>query len=505
MISKIRPFKEDDSSAENLVGKPIVDPKGDIIATCVEVFEDEKKKKRMRLAIKTDIGTDFIVEETIPVNAISKIGEVILLKKTFEIKPIPVEEIVSFEISEIKDSRTEEKITPEKQPDKHIKSPEIDEQETKQEPEGGKEKKETIEKGQTAKATTKQKTLQTKTVLPQEMQKELELTEDKTTRTTKRSVTTKIIFNEFLTAKTTEMKQTKKELLLKKAQKSKNSRKAILKEVIAHFSSPEIATRMEMASLLSEIIKTDYEMVLPYFPELLLSVYNEPDKKIESIICNVLTQVAIKANSKLATQKIERFFENLLIKREVCQAISISRIHSLNLKIFVNNYDMQSVIVSKYIQQILTSKNSEDIANNLKDFNAIIIAYALIRCFDQKKWLMFVNSKTIKRTFDEHFIDTIDNILQSFQEGNIKTLTEIIKPKLGLDISKKIIANMIKCRIDDFLQNVSLIPLEVLTSFFQDDDNMTVQILFDLINKNEINAQIIFIEDKTYISTRNHA
>ncbi|MHA1186904.1 MAG: hypothetical protein ACTSSK_08535, partial [Candidatus Heimdallarchaeota archaeon] len=91
--------KEDDFSEENMIGKTIVDPEGTIIGKCVGIFEDEKKRQRMKVAIKTEIASYFTVEETIPVNLINRIGEVILLKKKFEIAPIALEDIITIEIS----------------------------------------------------------------------------------------------------------------------------------------------------------------------------------------------------------------------------------------------------------------------------------------------------------------------------------------------------------------------------------------------------------------------
>ncbi|MHA1630735.1 MAG: hypothetical protein ACTSVS_11180 [Candidatus Heimdallarchaeota archaeon] len=486
MISKIRPFREDNNSSEKLVGKPIVDPKGDIIATCAEVFEDEKKKKHMRLSVKTEIGTDFIVEETIPVSAISKIGEVILLKKTFNIKPIPVEEIVTFEIQEVKTPK-EKTIPPSEEREKDTQQ--------KSQAEQGTDK--TIEK-QPPEATKA-------TPLPKQKEPEVIQTEPKeeSKKTTQRT-TVKILLEELLTLEDPTQKQTLKEQLVKKIKKSKTNQKTILKGIVRYLASPELPTRLEMAELLTKIVRQEYEIVIPYFSELLTAAYNEPDKKIESVLCNSLTRVAIEANSKLVTPKMEKFFNDLIINHKLCKTISFSRIHNLNLKIFVNNYDMQTLIVSKYIKQIFVKKSGNDYADALKDFNAVIIANSLIRFFSPEKWQPFINLPAVKKTFDEHFIATINTILTSFVEGNIKTLTDIIKPKLGTDLSKKIVQNMIKTRIDDFLTNISIIPLDVMTSFFQDDNNMTVQILYDLINKNEINAQIIFIEEKTYIATSEH-
>lgn len=90
--------KDEEFSEENMIDKTIVDPEGTIIGTCVGIFEDEKKRQRMKVAIKTEIESDFIVEETIPINLINRIGEVILLKKKFEITPIALEDIISIEI-----------------------------------------------------------------------------------------------------------------------------------------------------------------------------------------------------------------------------------------------------------------------------------------------------------------------------------------------------------------------------------------------------------------------
>ena len=97
-MSRSKTLKDEEISEENLIGKSIVDPKGHIIAKCVGVFEDDKKKLRMKMAIKTELDSDFVVEETLPVQLIKNIGEVILLKKAFEIQPIAIEDIVTFKV-----------------------------------------------------------------------------------------------------------------------------------------------------------------------------------------------------------------------------------------------------------------------------------------------------------------------------------------------------------------------------------------------------------------------
>ena len=61
---------------------------------------------------------------------------------------------------------------------------------------------------------------------------------------------------------------------------------------------------------------------------------------------------------------------------------------------------------------------------------------------------------------------------------------------------------MIKLQINDVLANVSILPIDILSSFFNDDDNRTMQIIYELINKQEIAAQIVFIDEKTFIAPR---
>ncbi|MCK5159855.1 MAG: hypothetical protein KAR08_11885, partial [Candidatus Heimdallarchaeota archaeon] len=57
-------------------------------------------------------------------------------------------------------------------------------------------------------------------------------------------------------------------------------------------------------------------------------------------------------------------------------------------------------------------------------------------------------------------------------------------------------------QINDVLAQVSILPIEILSSSFNDDDNRTIQIIYELINKQEIAAQIVFIDGKTFISPR---
>ena len=117
--------KDEDFTEENLVGKAIVDPNGDIIAKCIGLIEDEKKKIKMRITIKTELGSDFEVEEKIPVNLIKQIGSVILLKKSFEIQPIATEDIVTFDMEE--------------EEEKGVKTIETDSKKVKEEPQREKE------------------------------------------------------------------------------------------------------------------------------------------------------------------------------------------------------------------------------------------------------------------------------------------------------------------------------------------------------------------------------
>ncbi|HUT80372.1 MAG TPA: hypothetical protein VMZ29_04140 [Candidatus Bathyarchaeia archaeon] len=456
--------KDEEYSEESLIGKYIVDPKGDIIAKCVGVFDDDKKKLRMKIAIKTELDSDFIVEETIPTSLILKIGEVILLKKSIEIQPITIEEIVTFEMLDGIDSVVEKNtITPNEE--LIVQVQEVEEEE--------KEKLVSQENNNI-------------------VQKNKQIKEENTC---------KEMFDEILSIDDSDIKNKKIQLLIKKIQSNKSFCKQSLIELFNMMHTPEIKARMISAEILNELSKTMSDLIYPNFLEIVKSTYNEPSKEVEKLLIEFATNLATLYNSKLLELQLEEFFKELLLERKFCKTISNNRIHNINQKIFANNFEIQELIIAKYLQKVIEEKEDAlEFAELLSEYNAILIAYSLIKNYHDNEWEKIINSKYIKKVFDNHFIESINNILQYFIEGNIKYLSEMLDPKLGYTIANKIITNMIKFRINDYLSNVSILPLEVLTSFFKDDENRTVQIIFELINKHEIDAQIVFIEDKTYIS-----
>ncbi|MHA1212286.1 MAG: hypothetical protein ACTSSH_07480 [Candidatus Heimdallarchaeota archaeon] len=474
-MSPVRTPKDEEFSEENLIGKSIVDPNGDIIAKCVGVFEDRKKKMRMKIAIKTEINSEFIVKETIPFSSINKIGAVILLKKSFKIQQIAIEDIVTFDI-----------------PDKPLSD----------------KKSTSVETKSSTKKRIPEETASKQNKLAVVKEPESKIRNKKSivsSEQTSKSVKQKLSFNELFTEI---LKETNKDLKTKKINdlivkiiSNKAFRKKVITGLFNQLLTSEINIRLLAAEIIKNISVGNSEFILPTFNDGLKSVYNEPSKEVEKIITGYLTNLASKYNAKLLDLQLDQFLEKLIIKRDVCKTVSHNRIHNLNLKIFANNYVVQDLIIRKYLQIVdTTKKEASEFSVYLKDYNAIMIAYSMTKIFSQDKWNPFLHSKNIKNTFEQPYIDSINNIHVNFLEGNIKNLAKIVDPKFGIQISNKIIANMIKSRINDFLANVSVLPLEVLTEFFQDKENRTVQIIYDLINKHEINAQIIFIKGKTYIS-----
>ena len=174
----------------------------------------------------------------------------------------------------------------------------------------------------------------------------------------------------------------------------------------------------------------------------------------------------------------------------------------MNLKIFVNNFSAQEVIISTYFSEILAKKDEfpEEYAELLKDFNAIIIAYTMIQSVNQENWVDIMNCECMTKTHNKAFIDSINSILTLFQEGNIEKLSEIFDPKLGIKFSNRLLSKMVKANIDDVLANITIIPLDSLSAYYSDENNRIVPIIFDLINNREINAQVSFIGEKTFIS-----
>ncbi|MBN1331012.1 MAG: hypothetical protein JXA54_16185 [Candidatus Heimdallarchaeota archaeon] len=452
--------KDDEYTTDNLIGKHIVDPEGDIIAKCVGIFEDDKKKMRMKISIRTGLDSDFIVKETIPFSLINKIGEVILLKKSVEIQPIAIEDIVTFDILD------ELSATKEKQLD-------------------------TPDNNLLVATETEKDNIKTK--------KDKSIFDEK--KQVRNEITCKEMFKEIHETTDSELKNKKIQVLTKKIQTNKAFCKQSLIELFEMIHIPEIKVRLISAEILNEISKTMSDLIYPNFLEIVKSSYNEPSKEVEKLLIEFATNLAILYNSKLLDLQLNEFFNDLLFERKFCRTISNNRIHNINKKIFSNNFEVQELIITKYLQKVLEEKEeSLEFAELLSDYNAVLIAYALIKNYHDTEWEKIINSKYLKKTLDQHFIESINNILQHFIEGNMRYLSEMLDPKLGYTIANKIITNMVKFRITDYLSNISILPLEVLTSFFKDDENRTVQIIFDLINKHEIDAQIVFIEDKTYIS-----
>ncbi len=474
--------KEEDFTEENLVGKTIVDPNGHILANCVGVFKDEKNKLRLRISIKTELDSDFIVEETIPVQLISKIGEVILLKRLFEIQPISTEDLVMVEILDEVD-KTEEQDMKEKDSKNKPSNNQSIKPSTKKVSE--------ISKLPKNKVKSKYQCLTTKTS-----------TKERETKN-QMEIAFKESFKKIVDEKDNETKQILIIELINKLKKNKKFRKRALSNLLKQMVTTDLQIRLSAALILNKISENSPELLVPVFLEGLQSVYNEPSKEVEQVIIRWLTRTATTKNEEILILDLNDFFGKLIIDGKMCKNITKNRIHNLNLKIFVNNFDIQEIIVNNYIYKI--SKNKDDATEFVKlleDYNAIIIAYGLIRSVDQTKWNSFLESKYVKGVFEKPFKDSISNFLFHFKECNIKKISEVVDPKLGYNFSNKIINNMIKCRIDDVLSNVTILPLDVLSSFFQDDANSAIQILFDLINKQEIDAQIVFIENKTYISPR---
>ncbi len=451
--------KEDYFSEENMIGKTIVDPEGTIIGKCVGIFEDEKKRQRMKVAIKTEIASDFTVEETIPVNLINRVGEVILLKKKFEIAPIALEDIITIEISS---NKMEEILDEPKDVVVH------------QEPKKKASKPVTTPK-QTEEPQVKKK--KSKAVSFAESFADIKQTNDQEAR--------KVLINS----------------LLSEIKKNTTRRKKILEEIFDNLLTSDVQIRYLIVEILEQIAQKCPQYLLAEIIQGLKSSYNEPNKDLEKRFIEIYTKLVTEHTKDIPLIKLKSFFEKVMIKQEICQSITRNHLHNLNVKIFINNFEVQEILVSLYLHEILKNKtDTTEFAELLEDYNAIIIAFTLLQKFDIKSRKKILARKSLKVINNEAFLETINKIMTLYNEGNIKELSEIFDPKLGLNFSNKIISNMVKHRIHDVLENVSILPLNIFSSYFQDDENRTVQIIYELINKKEINAQIIFIEDKTYIS-----
>ncbi|NHK32939.1 MAG: hypothetical protein FK730_16450 [Asgard group archaeon] len=488
-MSRMRINKDSEFSEEKLVGKSIVDPKGNIIAKCIGLIEDDKKRLHMKIAIITDINSEFIVDETIPVSNINRIGEVILLKKPIEIKQVPIEDIVTFEIPQEGDSSQSEE-----------PSQEIIVDEDKLEDSIQEDKTENVDLVNSVKYSDTKNKL--KSVTKGKLEDIISKKSTKVSKSDdKKGWSFQNEFDSIVDGENGLAKNEKVNDFISEINKNTRSKKTAIKHLIKNLSESNISTRLTAAYLLNKLSEKNTKHFVSFFKDSLISVYNEPSKEVENLLIKYLIRIATENKKELAKIKLNVFFDKLIVKRDICKSITKNRIHSLNMKIFVNNFDIQEIIICKYINNIIkNSNNTKEFALFLKDYNAILIAYSLIRTLEQNSWNDFLDSIIIKKSFNEPFRESIDRIIKNFLEGNIKALSEIIDPKLGFNYSNKVITNMIKSRIDDFLANVSILPLDVLTAFFKDDQKRAIQIIFDLINRNEISAQIVFIEDKTYIS-----
>ncbi|MBK5113800.1 MAG: hypothetical protein KGD59_07805 [Candidatus Heimdallarchaeota archaeon] len=453
--------KDEEISEENLIGKSIVDPSGHIIGKCAGVFEDEKKKLRLKIAIKTELESDFVVEETIPVQLIKNIGEVILLKRAYEIQPIAIEDIVTFELSdEVVDSLVFEKLD------------------------------------------------ETKEAALEDIQNVSEMKEisekvEKKDKTKSQTVQFNELFQAILEEEDSQIRNVRIVEIVKKITENKRFMKKAIALLITNMTEADLNTRTLTATIFNHISEKDPHILIPYFREGLESVYNEPSKDIEQLITSYLTRTATNANSSILKVNFQSFFDKLVIKRKIYKNITRNRIHNLNLKVFVNNFYVQDILIYYYLKRIIEKKeDAEEFANLLKDYNAIIIAYSLINAFDQTDWKIFLDSPISGKTFEKPFIESIKKILEQFNDGNIKEISDTVDPKLGYQFSNHLIQKMVKLKINDVLAQVSILPLDLLSSFFNDDDNRIIQIIFELINKQEIKAQIQFIDGKTFIAPR---
>jgi hypothetical protein len=260
--------------------------------------------------------------------------------------------------------------------------------------------------------------------------------------------------------------------------------------------------RVIAAEILITISEEQPATLVPIYVNWLPALYSEPVKEVE----NRLIAVMLKLSSlpEINMKKLydfQSFFQKLYQKRSICSKVSLSRIHENNIKIFVNNLELQETLLEAYLSNILNKSDAaNEFASFLKDFNAILVGYSLIRFFQEEEWHQILQSESFQKSFKEAYLHSVEQILEYFTQGNIQKLSQIFSPKIGLSLSQKIIGEIIKFKIDEALSNISVLPLDVLCSFFQDDNNVIVKTVYDLINNKEINAQITFIGDKTYIS-----
>ncbi|MFW9923487.1 MAG: hypothetical protein ACFFDW_09420 [Candidatus Thorarchaeota archaeon] len=461
--------KEEDLEV-TLLGKSIVDPNGIIIGTCVGVIEDEKKKAQMKVSIKTELNSEFIVEETIPVNLINKIGEIILLKRPFNIQPVVVEDIITFEL-----------------PNTSIKESEsvIESQETKLVDRDN----ELIldEETTTNEINSKQNNKEIESIEPNETKKRLKY---------------ETLFQNIINEKNPTNKTQMIKNCIEDFQNIPSFRKDIQKNFFKTISTTDHNIRYITAEIFEKLCHTvELKDLLPLFFEGLKACYNEPSFDIEEKLIEEMHFIATKLGDELKKLNFMTYFANILLDHKICKNISLNKIHNINMKIFVNNFYIQDILISTYLKPIIEeSANAEDYALFLKEFNATIISFTLITRYGPDFWNTLKEKKIIIQTLDDSFMNSINNIHNIFNQKNIKKLAEIIDSKIGSDFSNDLITIMVKNSIVEVLSNLSFLPLDTLCEYYSDPNNRIIQIIFDLINNSEINVEIVFVHDKTYIS-----
>jgi hypothetical protein len=216
-------------------------------------------------------------------------------------------------------------------------------------------------------------------------------------------------------------------------------RKKILAEIFDGLLTSDVQVRYLIVEILEQIALKCPKEMLSEIVHGLKTIYNEPNKDLEKRFIEIYVKLVTEYSKDIPLNKLKIFFESILIKQEVYQNITKSRIHNLNVKIFINNFEVQEILVNLYLHEILKNKtDTTQFAELLEDYNAIIIAFTLLQKFDVKSRKKILARKSLKNIHNEAFLETINNILNLYNEGNIKELSEIFDPKLGINFSNKI-------------------------------------------------------------------
>ncbi|MBD3190712.1 MAG: hypothetical protein GF308_08705 [Candidatus Heimdallarchaeota archaeon] len=512
--------KEEEFSKENLFDKFIVDPNGNIIGKCVGIVIDKKKKKHLRIAVKTELDSYFEIEQTIPEKLVKQIGEIILLKKEFEIPPISPEDIVTFEIP--KETPRSEKQQTQKKEDS-ISGKETERQLEREQPETGLSKKQ-IKPSETRrpsneKAMKKVQSIKTNDNAEKEQSKKSKVKSEESIildtiqkygtqtdsveifPTTKKDE--KLSFKEWFSIINQEKDEEEKEKqinrIIEAIKIDMNLGDKITKLLLEKLETTDLQMRLTATICIEKIIEKFPELIIPDYEKLLLTTYTESNIEIQEQLIKTLTYPLLSRREEIQTIPLEAFFEELIISKSIGKNSHLAKIHKINLKLFANDFIIQQILVCKYLKALFNNQEqNKKYLNYISEFNTFIISLVLFLRFSSDKWEVFFNIDSLTDFFQQSFIDSIQENLQLIDKADISQLNKLTENYYGIKLSKKIVEEIIKRKINEVMTNIDIIPSNILFSYFQKEEEEIRSIIFDLISRKEINVKFAIIDNKEF-------